>query len=306
MFIISKGMKLMKKILVFLTMLTALSCTSKHELGSEKNPIHLALVPGQDSAVLMENGRILERWLIEQTGLVVKIQVPSNFVAVIEGLGSQRVDFAIINTFGYILAHDKYKATAVLIGESNGRSEYWGQIITKDPKIKNLNDLNGKKIAYVDPASTSGYVLPAALLRKSNVKPKEVVFAGKHDSVVTMVYQGQVDAGATFHTPTENGKPQDARRLVLTQYPDVFEKVKIVAMTSSIPSDPVVFRAGFPLEMQNKLVTALKSFSASPGGSDTLKKLYHITNFKDCTDQTFDPVRKILLDLGKDAQDLVK
>jgi phosphonate transport system substrate-binding protein len=296
----------MKKILILLSLFSALSCTSKHEVGTEENPIHFALVPGQDAVVLLENGKILEQWLREQTGLVVKIQVPSNFVAVIEGLGSQRVDFAIINTFGYILAHDKYQANAVLIGENNGRSEYWGQIIAKNPKIKTLKDINGKKFAYVDPASTSGYVLPASLLKEADVKPKEIVFAGKHDSVVSMVYQGQVDAGATYHTPAEDGKPQDARRLVLTQFPDVFEKVRIIAMTGSIPSDPVVFRKGFPLEQQKKLVEALKSFSDSPNGKQTLRKLYHITNFKDCTDQTFDSVRKILLDLGKNAQDLVK
>ncbi|QDK43913.1 phosphate/phosphite/phosphonate ABC transporter substrate-binding protein [Bdellovibrio sp. ZAP7] len=296
----------MKKILIFLTLFSALSCTSKRELGTEGNPIHFALVPGQDAAVLLENGKILEQWLRDQTNLVVKIQVPANFVAVIEGLGSQRVDFAIINTFGYILAHDKYQANAVLIGENNGRSEYWGQIIARDPKIKSLKDINGKKMAYVDPASTSGYVLPATLLKDAGVKPRELVFAGKHDSVVSMVYQGQVDAGATYHTPAEDGKPQDARRLVLTQFPDVFDKVRIIAMTGSIPSDPVVFRAGFPAEQQKKLVEALKNFSASPNGKQTLRKLYHITNFKDCTDQTFDPVRKILLNLGKNAQDLVK
>lgn len=296
----------MKKILVLLALTSTLSCTAKHELGTEQNPIHFALVPGQDAAVLLENGRILEQWLTQQTGLVIKVQVPSNFVAVIEGLGSQRVDFAIINTFGYILAHDKYQANAVLIGENNGRSEYWGQIIAKNPKIKSVKDINGKKFAYVDPASTSGYVLPAKLLKDSDVKPKEIVFAGKHDSVVSMVYQGQVDAGATYHTPAEDGKPQDARKLVVTQYPDVFEKVHIVAMTGSIPSDPVVFRAGFPMEQQKKLVEALKSFSNAPNGRQTLCNLYHITNFKDCTDQTFEPVRKILLALGKNAQDLIK
>ncbi|UYL10311.1 phosphate/phosphite/phosphonate ABC transporter substrate-binding protein [Bdellovibrio sp. SKB1291214] len=296
----------MKKILVFLFLISILSCTSKQELGTEQNPIHFALVPGQDAAVLLENGLILEKWIRSQTGLTVKVQVPSNFVAVIEGLGSQRVDFAIINTFGYILAHDKYQANAVLIGENNGRSEYRGQIIAKDPKIKSVKDINGKKFAYVDPASTSGYVLPAKLLKDAQVKPKDIVFAGKHDSVVSMVYQGQVDAGATYHTPPEDGKPQDARKLVATQYPDVFDKVRIIAMTGSIPSDPVVFRAGFPLELQMKLVQALKSFSEAPDGKQTLRKLYHITNFKDCTDQTFDPVRKILLDLGKNAQDLIK
>lgn len=295
-----------KKILVAMTFFMLLSCTSKKELGSESRPIQFALVPGQDAAVLMENGQLLEKWIHSQTGLFVKMQVPTNFVAVVEALGSQRVDVAILNTFGYILAHDKYGATARLMGENNGISEYRGQIITSNPKITSLKDLSGKKIAFVDPASTSGYVLAAKLLQDENVKPGEVVFAGKHDSVVTMVYQGNVDAGATYHTPDEDGKPQDARRLVLTQFPDVFEKVRILKLTGPIPSEPVVFRKDLPPDIQAKLISALKSFSSTPEGSPTLRKLYHLTNFKDCTDKDYDSVRQILRDLGKSAQELVK
>ncbi|MBO9666820.1 MAG: phosphate/phosphite/phosphonate ABC transporter substrate-binding protein [Bdellovibrio sp.] len=296
----------MKKILIFLSLLTILSCTSKKELGSEDRPIQFALVPGQDAAVLLENGKVLEKWIVEQTGLHVKMQVPSNFVAVVEALGSQRVDVAILNTYGYLMAHEKYGASAKLIGENLGRSQYWGQIIAKDPKIKSIKDLNGKKVAFVDPASTSGYVLAADLFKREGIKPAEVVFAGKHDSVVTMVYQGQVDAGATYHTPPENGVPQDARRLVLGQFPDVYEKIRILQLTGPIPSDPVVFRKDLPADVEKKLISALKSFSKAPNGEQTLKKLYHLTNFKDCTDQDYDSVRKILLDLGKNAQDLVK
>jgi phosphonate transport system substrate-binding protein len=131
-----------KKILIAAALFSLLSCTSKKELGSESRPVQFALVPGQDTAVLMENGKLLEKWIHEQTGLFVKMQVPSNFVAVVEAIGSQRVDVAIINTFGYILAHDKYGATARLMGENLGRSEYWGQIVTSNPKIKTLQDIN--------------------------------------------------------------------------------------------------------------------------------------------------------------------
>ncbi|MGE5084682.1 MAG: phosphate/phosphite/phosphonate ABC transporter substrate-binding protein [Bacillota bacterium] len=295
-----------KKVLLVIILTSLGSCTPKKELGSESHPVQFALVPGQDTAVLMENGKLLEKWIHEKTGLFIKIQVPSNFVAVVEALGSQRVDVAIINTFGYILAHDKYGATARLIGENLGRSQYWGQIVTSNPKIKTLKDLNGKKIAFVDPASTSGYLLAAKLFQDEKVQPGEVVFAGKHDSVVTMVYQGSVDAGATYYTPDEDGKPQDARRLVLTQFPDVFEKVRILKLTGPIPSDPVVFRKDLPPDIQMKLIAALKSFSSTPEGTAALKKLYHLTNFKDCTDKDYDSVRKLLLELGKSAQELVK
>lgn len=294
------------KCFILLICVLAMSCTSKNEIGSEESPVQFALVPGQDAVVLMENGKILEKWIREQTGLHVKVQVPVNFIAVVEALGSKRVDVAVLNTFGYILAHDKYQAEAYLIGVNKERSEYWGQIITKDPKIKSLQDLQGKKFAFVDPASTSGYVLPAKLLKDEKVKPGEIVFAGKHDSVVTMVYQGRVDAGAVYYAPPEDGVPQDARKLVLSQYPDVFEKVRTLKMTESIPSDPVVFRKDLPLDVRTKIISAMKSFSSTPEGARALKELYLLTGFKDCTDKTYDPVRKVLLDLGKEAQDFVK
>ncbi|WP_256373174.1 phosphate/phosphite/phosphonate ABC transporter substrate-binding protein [Bdellovibrio sp. NC01] len=297
---------MLKKIFILFLCLVSMACTSKKELGTEGRPIQFALVPGQDSTVLMENGKVLEQWIHAQTGLFVKMQVPTNFVAVVEGMGSQRVDVAIMNTFGYIMAHEKYGANAKLIGVNLGRSEYWGQIITSDPKIQKIQDLNGKKIAFVDPASTSGYLLAAKLFKDENIKPSEIVFAGKHDSVVTMVYQGRIDAGATYHTPEENGVPQDARRLVKEQFPDVFQKVRILKLTGPIPSDPVVFRKDFPADLEKKLTSALKSFGSTPEGAVALKKLYHLTGFKDCDDKDYDSTRKILLDMGKNVQDFVK
>lgn len=297
---------MLKKIFILSIFCSILSCTSKKELGSESHPIQFALVPGQDSAVLLENGKILEKWIHDQTGLYVKMQVPTNFVAVVEALGSQRVDLAILNTFGYIMAHDKYQTSARLIGVNLGLSQYWGQIITANPRIQNLKDLNGKKFAFVDPASTSGYLLAAKLFKEEGIKPSEFIFAGKHDSVVTMVYQGRVDAGATYHTPAEDGVPQDARRLVKDQFPDVYEKVRILKLTGPIPSDPVVFRKDLPPEITAKLIAALKSFGSTPEGAKALKNLYHLTGFKDCSDKDYDSVRKMLLELGKNVQDFVK
>lgn len=297
---------MLKKVLIIACSAFMITCTSQKELGSSERPVRLALVPGQDSAVLMENGKILEKWILQQSGVHVRVQVPVSFVAVVEAMGSERVDVAILNPFGYILAHEKYGATAKLMGVNGEYSQYWGQIITANPNIKKLQDLNGKKFAFVDPVSTSGYILAAKLLQDEKIKLSETIFAGKHDSVVTMVYQGRVDAGATYNTPSENGVPQDARRLVTEQFPDVYEKVRILAKTGPIPSEPVVYRKSFPPELEKKISLALKSLSSTPEGSAALKKLYHLTGFKDCSDKDYDSARQILLDLGRKVQDLVK
>ncbi len=61
------------------------------------------------------------------------------------------------------------------------------------------------------------------------------------------------------------------RRLVKNQFPDVFEKVRILKLTGPIPSDPVVFRKDFPKEMEDKIIAALKTFSSTTEGAKALK-----------------------------------
>jgi len=297
----------MSKFLIFLVSFFLLAnCTSKPEIGTPGNPIKISLVPGQDTKVLEENGKELEAYLKEKTGLPIEVSVPSSFVAVIEALGSKRADMAIMNTFGYILAREKYGADAALTGVFKGRDVYWGQIIARKDGPKTLKDLNNKKFAFVDPSSGSGFVLPSKLLKDEKVVPKEVVFAGRHDSVVTMVYQRQVDAGATYNIPPLDGVPQDARKLVVTQFPDVYDQIVIIAKTDPIPNDPVVFRKDFPPELRKKLVDAIKKMVKEEKGGKIVYNLYHMDDFKDADPKQYEKVQKMLLDLGKSAQDFVK
>ncbi|MBC85821.1 MAG: phosphonates-binding protein, partial [Bdellovibrionaceae bacterium] len=213
------------KLLVLLVIIGifSVSCTrDKGPLGSETNPVKFFFVPSVDAKVLTEKTKHLKTYLEQNTKYKFKIQVPTSFVAVVEAFGTSRADVASVNTFGYILAHEKYGAEALLTVERFGHTDYKGQFITRsDSKISSISDIAGKKIAYVDPASTSGYLLPATMLKKASIKPAEMMFATRHDNVVTMVRERQVDVGATFYSPPEEGKIQDARRLVLTQFPEI-------------------------------------------------------------------------------------
>lgn len=281
-------------------------CTVNSEVGTQKNPVKLFLIPGQDAQVLEDNGKKVAEFLQKKTHLFFDIKVPSSYIAVVEAFGSKKADVAIMNTFGYILAHEKYGAEAKLMGIHFGERYYQGQIITRKGHLKSLEDLNGKKFAYVDPASTSGFLMPTELMRKKNVKPKEFIFAGKHDTVVTMVYNKQVDAGATFYTPEKDGKPQDARKLVLTQYPDVFDKIEILKLTDPIPNDPIVFRGELDPEIKNKIKEGLIEYLKTTDGQDTFMKLYNMNGVISVDDTHYDEIRNTLKSLGKTAQDFIK
>ncbi len=308
----------MKKNLLFAVVAVACalamtSCTKNNaELGSEKNPIKLHFVPSVDSKVIESNSKTFKDYLEKETGYKYEVTIPQSYVAVVEAFGTKRADIAAINTFGYLMAHEKYGVEAKMTVIRNGQSTYQSMFVAKtDSKIKSIEDLKGKKIAFVDPASASGYILPLKLLKDKNIETKETVFALKHDNVISMVYQGQVDAGAAFFSPShKNDKGEDeiedARRLVKTQYPDVEKKISIIGMSEPIPNDPFVFRKEMPEEMKNKVIDAMMKFVQTDEGKAAFKAIYSVTALKKATDTDYDLVRVMLKSAGKSADDLMK
>ncbi len=289
--------------------LLAPGCTERPaELGTEKNPIKFYLVPGHEIQILKKTSVALKDYLEKRLQLKFQVEVPISYIALVEAFGTKRADVGIVNTFGYIQAHEKYGARARLRIISFGRNQYFGQIISHKDGLKKLEDLNGKKMAFVDPSSASGYLLPAQLFKEKKIKPKEFVFAGRHDSVVTMVYQKQVDAGATFHVPEKNerGQPMDARRLVRTQFPDVDSQVVILTKTGPIPNDPVIFRRDFSQDLEKKIIEALRDYVKSEEGMKVFKALFNVTDFELASDADYNGVRAMLKELGKSAQDFIK
>lgn len=290
-----------------------LGCTKKTAiLGSVENPIKLHFVPSVDAKVIEENSKSFKEYLEKNTEYKYEITIPQSYIAVVEAFGTKRADVAAFNTFGYILAHKKYGAEARMTVLRNGSATYQSQFIVKTgSKIKKLEDLAGKKIAFVEPASASGYLLPLKTLKEKGIVPKETVFAGKHDNVVSMVYQGQVDAGATFYSPPfkdENGvmKIEDARRLVLTQYPDVESKVEILSLSEPVTNDPIVFRKEMPEEMKAKIVDVMMAFAGTAEGKVAFKAIYGITEVKKATDADYDAAREMLKTTGANAEELLR
>ncbi|MBK9249305.1 MAG: phosphate/phosphite/phosphonate ABC transporter substrate-binding protein [Ignavibacteria bacterium] len=279
-------------------------------LGSKGNPIRLLLVPSVDAQKISTSADSLVAYLQRATGYTFSASLPTSFIAVVEAFGSGKADVAAMNTFSYVLANKKYGVEAALkVIRRDGEATYKGQFITRtDSGIDSLYELNGRKIAYVDAASTSGYILPKSMLDKRHIKPSEEVFAMKHDNVVTMVYQKQVDAGATYYSPPDKktGEILDARARVQKQYPDIFEKVKIIDFTEDIPNDPFVFRKDIPVVVKEKIIKALLAFQATPVGRKALYETYSVEGLAPAQDSDYDGLRKMITRFGGNVEDALK
>jgi len=267
-------------------------------LGSLSHPIQFMLTPSVDAQRISVNGDLLATFLERETGLHFRTSVPTNFIAVVESFGAGKADIAIMNSFSYLLANAKYGALATLrVLRRDGERSYRGQILARsDAGIQSVEDLRNRRMAYVDPSSTSGYIYPKAFLANRNVVTGEEVFGNKHDIVVTMIYQGQVDAGATYYSAPDatTGEILDARARVKAQFPDVFEKVKILALTDEIPNDPVVFRKDFPEEYRLRIVQALMKYAATKEGRNALREIASIEGLEKTSDVDYMEMKQLI------------
>lgn len=271
------------------------SPVSASQLGTKENPVRMMFVPSGEAQVILEGGRKIGDMLQQVTGLHFKTSIATSYAAVIEAMGAGKVDIGWLATFSYVLGKEKYGFDLMLIVVRFGSPFYRGQIVVNAKSgIKNLADLKGKRFAYVDPASTSGHLYPKSLILKQGHNPEtffgKSVFAGSHNAVILSVLRGDVDGGATY---------DDARAAVAKSYPDIFDKVRVIAYTEDIPNDTVTARKGLDPALKAKIKNGLMKLAKMPEGSKILKQVYGISGLMDF-DAFFEPVREASRLLGMD------
>lgn len=293
--------KMLVFVLLLVVALSLLAC-GKPALGTQENPIIMSFVPSGDTQEIIAGGEQIAKMLSEKTGLVIKANVGTNFAAVREAMGAGQAHIGWLNTFNYVLAHEKYGVDVALVTVRYGSTTYAGQIIVRaDSGITSLQDLKGKVMCWVDPNSTSGYIIPRIMLKANGIDPdkdfSKTVEAGSHNNVVVAVYNGQCDAGATY---------SDARSSVEKDYPDVKDKVVVLATTTQIPNDTVSFIKDFPADLREKIVNALLEIAETEEGKAALKTVYSIAGLQRVDDSFYDAFRADLSKAGIKIEELAK
>jgi phosphonate transport system substrate-binding protein len=258
--------------------------------------LHLVLTPSQKPTDLLATGEEFGQVLGKLVGVPVRVTVASDYAAVIEALRNRSADLAFVHPGGYVLASREAKARIVAKNLWHGKSSFTARIyVRRDSGIKTVEDLRGRTIAFVDPASSSGYIYPMVLLVKrglvTNRDPKtffkEVVFSGAHDASMRAILNGHVDAIASFDMAREQYLKDPAER----------EKLIVVAETEPIPEAGIAARDGLDPALFARVRAALLQIRG-PAYAPLLKRLYEIDGFETADDREYDPVRAAIELLG--------
>lgn len=265
---------------------------------SNKESLIIGFVPLVEQDKLIDSLEPLTKLLSNSINKDVKAFTATNYVGVIEALGSGQVDFALLPPLAYVLAHQESNAELLLSAiNKEGKSSYRSQFIVKNNnKINSVEDMKNKIIGFVDPSSSSGYVYPAAFLKKNGFdldSDIQTIFCGGHDAAIEQLLQGDVDIACTY---------DDVRKKMLKDYPNILEDTKILAYSEEIPYIALV--ASNKLDKQTKDIiksTFLNKFNDGEG-KNILSDLFNLYGFKESSDSDYDGIRNVskLMDIKVD------
>jgi phosphonate transport system substrate-binding protein len=251
----------------------------------------LGMVPSREIGRMMENLGPLSSMLTSRIGIPVEPFVATNFTGLIEAMGTGRADIGIFGPFALVLAEERHKVRIVAksIRRSRGSfvTSYRAAInVRVDSPFKTLADLKGKRFAFVDPASASGYLFPYIMLTDAGFNPERdlrTIFAGSHDAAIVAVYKKDVDASSSHDNAIA-----DAKR----ELPDVEQVVKVLAFSSPIPNDGVAVRRGLSDELVTKIQDAFVDLGKNPDGVRLLDSLYNVVGYAKSDGSEFGIIRK--------------
>jgi phosphate/phosphite/phosphonate ABC transporter binding protein len=230
----------------------------------------------------------LMAYLSDALGRKVVLYIAKSYGDLRTQMETGTVDIGSFSPFAYVDAARGGKIRIIAQSILAGAATYRGLIVArKDSGLKTLADLEGKRFAFVDPKSASGYVYPRAMLIEKGFTPeryfKETIFAGCHDKVIVAVLEGRADGGAIY-----DGALGVAKAMGVPT-----ENLQTLASTDPIPHDAIAVRMGMDEALSKKIQAALVDLDKTEAGrravANSKKKL---TGHVIAEDSLFDVVRR--------------
>lgn len=254
----------MKKVLMA-SLIAGLLSTSlaQQDRTGWPSELRFGVIPQEGSQDATNRYQPLVNYLSKTLNLPIKFYVGADYAAVIIAMQSKQIDLAEFGPNSYVDAAEKSGAQALVkYNLTNGGLGYNSMLITKSSSpIKSVAEAKGKTFSFVDPESTSGYLIPSVyFLKDLKIKPADyfsrVIFSGTHEASILAVANNKVDLGATNNFDLD---------LVISKGVVKREDIRVLWTSSLIPNDPICARKDLPQSLKIAIKNALLKFNDPDG-----------------------------------------
>jgi len=169
--------------------------------AASRNPPVLRVALPPDMAPERATARYggLIAYLSERVGVPVRIEMAHSYQDLIDEFAAGRVDMARFGGASYVIAHERAGAVPLVTREVDSRFTTLF-VARSGGEVRTLSEFAAHVMAFGDPLSTSGHLMPRHHLRQLGIDPEQyfthILFTGAHDATAFAVLSGKADLGA--------------------------------------------------------------------------------------------------------------
>lgn len=259
----------------------ATSATQESAPGGEDGVFTIAYAPNESNTEAADARNGLADDLSAVLGCEVEEIQASDYNAIIEALRTGKAEMAYMGSQALALGVERTNLEPIVMKAEDGDPEkaiYHSVLITSSANedINSIEDIKGKTMAFVDPDSTSGNLVPTAeiiqafpdedlnsdKLHTNGDFFEAVSFSGSHQAGLQAVIKGDVDvvpiSDQILASEIANGNAAEG-------------DVKIIHESAAIPAEAVVVAEHVDQATRDKLVEFLTSYDNEQYFTDVIK-----------------------------------
>lgn len=265
---------------------------------AEKKTFTIAYAPNESTTDSTDARSTLAKDLGKVINMEVKEIQASDYTAIIEALRTGKADMAYMGALAVAMGAERAGVTPIVMKAPNGdkaQAVYHSVFVTQkdNSEINSIKDFNGKTIAFVDPDSTSGNLVPTSEIMKAfpdlhltNEKIhtngeffEAVSFSGKHQAGLQAVIKGDVDivpiSDQIMASEFKNGNADE-------------NAVKVVHSSAAIPAEAMVVSKTVNEDLKKTLTKFLVEYNNKDYFDKVIKKADAC--FVECSMEDYQPI----------------
>lgn len=265
---------------------------------AEKKTFTIAYAPNESTTDSTDARSTLAKDLGKVINMDVKEIQASDYTAIIEALRTGKADMAYMGALAVAMGSERAGVTPIVMKAPNGdkaQAVYHSVFVTQkdNNEINSIKDFKGKTIAFVDPDSTSGNLVPTSEIMKAfpdlhltNEKIhtngeffEAVSFSGKHQAGLQAVIKGDVDivpiSDQIMASEFKNGNADE-------------NAVKVVHSSAAIPAEAMVVSKTVNEDLKKTLTKFLVEYNNKDYFDKVIKKAD--ARFVECSMEDYQPI----------------
>ncbi len=265
---------------------------------AEKKTFTIAYAPNESTTDSTDARSTLAKDLGKVINMDVKEIQASDYTAIIEALRTGKADMAYMGALAVAMGSERAGVTPIVMKAPNGdkaQAVYHSVFITQknNSEINSIKDFKGKTIAFVDPDSTSGNLVPTSEIMKAfpdlhltNEKIhtngeffEAVSLSGKHQAGLQAVIKGDVDivpiSDQIMASEFKNGNADE-------------NAVKVVHSSAAIPAEAMVVSKTVNEDLKKTLTKFLVEYNNKDYFDKVIKKAD--ARFVECSMEDYQPI----------------